>query len=269
MCDPRDLVSDNDFYDWLVGFIDAEGNFTIKVSENKFSIQFLLKIDLHLDDKSVLEYVCKRLQIGTVGIYESSSIVRWVVTKSSDLDKLIAILNKRTLNTTKYLDYLKWLEAINLWRQAKLSPNTQLGKSVKLATRTKILELKAGMNKNKTSFFPIANHEIIITPYWFLGFLEGDGSFGINTLHFSTIFSLEQRYTEKPVLIAIAEYLKGLIPTHLSELKDRQTLVTIFDTPARSERRKPTTTLAFTHLQFLFEVIVPFFDNLTFFSFFS
>ena len=254
-----------------MGFSDAESSFIIhKVLDKNGNISkfsFMFTIELHIDDLHTLEFIKNKLELGNIRIYKDKCI--FTISDKQGVYKLISIFDKFNLNTTKYLDYLKWLEAINLWRQAKLSPNTQLGKSVKLATRTKILELKAGMNKNKTSFFPIANHEIIITPYWFLGFLEGDGSFGINTLHFSTIFSLEQRYTEKPVLIAIAEYLKGLIPTHLSELKDRQTLVTIFDTPARSERRKPTTTLAFTHLQFLFEVIVPFFDNLTFFSFFS
>lgn len=126
--DTRNLVNDADFIEWLVGFIDAEGNFSIRVSANKPSIAFGFKIDLHSDDKAVLDYICNRLQIGQTRKYESSTIVRWSVSDFSGFRKLIAILlrgfaDNRTLNTSKYLDYLMWKEAINLWlAQAQKSP---------------------------------------------------------------------------------------------------------------------------------------------------
>src|SRR5215469_2345078 len=62
--DKRDLVKNSDFYEWLTGFIDGEGNFSIFKKENSFKFRFQIK--LHCDDRPVLEYIQNRLQIGKV-----------------------------------------------------------------------------------------------------------------------------------------------------------------------------------------------------------
>lgn len=122
------------------------------------------------------------------------------------------------------------------------------------------------MNKNRTTFFPIADHKIIISPYWFLGFWEGDGSFVVHSKSFQTTFALEQKYTEKPVLDALAGFIKGLIPEHLPELKYRSSIISVSDYPSRDRglNESPTSVLRFSHSLLLWEVIIPFFENLTF-----
>lgn len=141
--DKRDLVSDFKFKDWLVGFID--GTFIIKVKQNSLNFEFIFAIALHIDDRDVLEYICNRLQIGKIGIYEESNVAKWVVSNKSDILKLIEILDMRSLNTSKYYDYFNWKEAFNLREEAKKSKNL----SLKTEIQTKILALKANMNKNK------------------------------------------------------------------------------------------------------------------------
>ena len=37
------------------------------------------------------------------------------------------------------------------------------------------------MNSGRTDFVMPANHNIIIKPYWLLGFIEGEGCFSIQT----------------------------------------------------------------------------------------
>jgi hypothetical protein len=37
------------------------------------------------------------------------------------------------------------------------------------------------MNTLRTKFILPNSHKILITPYWFLGFIEGDGSFSVST----------------------------------------------------------------------------------------
>lgn len=261
--DNRDLVDDASFIEWLVGFIDAEGNFTIRVRDNTPSIGFVFKIDLHSDDRAILDYICNRLQIGQTGVYDSGAVARWSVSDFKGLSKLIGIIDLRSLNTSKYLDYLKWKEAINLWRKAVESGTDP---TQKLAIRADILNLKASMNKNRNTFFPIPGHKINISPYWFLGFLEGDGSFVVNSQSFQTTFAIELTYTEKPVLIALSEFIKGLIPDHLTELKDRPSIISVSEYPSRGLTKKPTAVLRFSHFQLLCEVITPFFDQLTFFT---
>lgn len=45
--------------------------------------------------------------------------------------------------------------------------------------KSKILSLKASINKNKTSFIQKICYQIRITPYWLLGFILGDVSFTV------------------------------------------------------------------------------------------
>ena len=37
------------------------------------------------------------------------------------------------------------------------------------------------MNTLRTNFILPNSHKILITPYWLLGFIEGDGSFSVST----------------------------------------------------------------------------------------
>lgn len=37
------------------------------------------------------------------------------------------------------------------------------------------------MNTSRTNFVLPDSHKILITPYWLLGFIEGEGSFSVST----------------------------------------------------------------------------------------
>lgn len=46
----------------------------------------------------------------------------------------------------------------------------------------RIISLKNGMNSNREIFtFQTTKSQIIINPYWFIGFIEGEGTFAIKT----------------------------------------------------------------------------------------
>lgn len=46
----------------------------------------------------------------------------------------------------------------------------------------RIISLKNGMNSNREIFtFQTTKSQIIINPYWFIGFIEGEGIFAIKT----------------------------------------------------------------------------------------
>lgn len=68
-------------------------------------------------------------------------------------------------------------------------------------------------------------------------------------------------YSEKPVLIALSKFIKGLIPQDLSRLKNRSTIVNLFDIAPRAETYKPTTVLGLSDFQLLYNVMVPFFNE--------
>jgi hypothetical protein len=232
------------------------------------NFSFIFKIDLHRDDISVLEYICNRLKIGKVSLLNtkdkhnnSGTVVRWNIVTIMDIERLIKIIDNRYLNTSKHLDYLKWKQAFYIKKESKYAKI-----DTKKENKLQILNLKLSMNKNKTSFFPIANHNIIITPYWFLGFLEGDGCFMVKSRHYQNIFAIELTISEKPVLIALSDFIKELIPNYLLNLKNRSTIIGLSDVPSRSLTRKPKVKLSFSYFQLICEIIIPFFDKLTFFT---
>ena len=73
------------------------------------------------------------------------------------------------------------------------------------------------MNSLRTNFIFPLTHKILITPYWFLGFIEGEGSFSVSTLksfplRFNIVQSIIIQMTicEKNVLEAIKLFLLEL-----------------------------------------------------------
>jgi hypothetical protein len=104
------------FIQWFVGFSDGESSFSIvpkkddKGKINRFT--FMFSIGLHQDDIDVLYTIQKSLGIGKVR--KSNNECKFTVNDIKGIQKLIAIFDKYSLNTTKYLDYIDFKEAFNL-----------------------------------------------------------------------------------------------------------------------------------------------------------
>ena len=50
---------------------------------------------------------------------------------------------------------------------------------IKTDTKSKILDIKGQINNSRTSFVLPLSHKIEITPFWLLGFIEGEGWFHV------------------------------------------------------------------------------------------
>ena len=146
-----------DFYSWFVGFSDAESSFNIvpkqdsKGNINRFTFMFV--IGLHLDDLEALNYIQNKLNIGIVRIAKDEC--KFVVTKEEELSVVISIFDMHNLNTSKYLDYLDFKKAFNLYF------NREEGLTEGLKKR--ILELKGGMNTKRLDFNMLTEHKIRVT----------------------------------------------------------------------------------------------------------
>jgi hypothetical protein len=70
------------------------------------------------------------------------------------------------------------------------------------------LALKASMNKARTDYSMPADHKIVITMPWLLGFLEGDGCFSFSGV--KPRLSIQLTLSEKPVLVAINTFFGGI-----------------------------------------------------------
>ena len=257
--DKRNLVSDTDFYEWLRGFTDAEGCFSIFKQGDYFKFRFQIK--LHCDDRPLLEYIQNRLQIGKVyplNLNSHTDHARWVLMSKKDLYKLIKICDINPLNTTKYLDYINWKEAFLLYFSLKTD-------NISLHAKTKIFNLQSCMNDNRTNFDYPQDHNVKITPYWLLGFTEGEAHFGVNKIDFSQAYALEQIHYQQKTIESIREFLLSINIDFFKNSMIKSNIISVHNLPARNTS-KPKIRITIRNLKYLSEVLIPFFDKLTFFS---
>lgn len=66
------------------------------------------------------------------------------------------------------------------------------------------------MNKSRTDFQMPTDHEIKVTPYWFLGFFEGEGSVFVFKKNYTLGISISQSLIDSATILKIAEFLEQL-----------------------------------------------------------
>jgi len=113
------------------------------------------------------------------------------------------------LFTTKWLDYLdfklvvKFLSSTNTTRVS----NTKLEWAV---------SIKNNMNSSRTVFYYSLIPTLKVNPYWLLGFIEGEGTFGFK--NFSPYFQIGQHIKSFKVLLSASQLEGGGIALFLQSL---------------------------------------------------
>jgi hypothetical protein len=168
-----------------------------------------LKINLHVDDKDVLFAIIELLDMGKVytttfkfnGKITDIYVCTLCITRKEDLDKLISIFNKYHLNGVKYLDYIDFVKAYNLYFNRKDGILTK-------ELISQILNLKNNINKNRINFNMPFDHKVTISDPYFLGLMEGEGSFHFIRTRAIAGFDIKLTAKQKPLLLNVKQYLK-------------------------------------------------------------
>jgi len=131
-----------EFVEWLRGFIDSEGNFVIESMNNGRSYRFNFQITLHIDDIETLYFINRKL--GGIGkIRDKGTNAVFTIRAQKDIIKIIDILSKNPLNTKKYLDFVDFKRAFELYISSKVK-TTELIREISL--------IKSNMNRGRTNF---------------------------------------------------------------------------------------------------------------------
>lgn len=196
-----DFKEQSSFLNWFSGFTDAEGNFLISLDRGY--IRFRFRINLHIDNLEALNTIKSILQIGSVTVDKDKNICSFVVQDFSHIrDILCPIFIQFPLLTSKKLDFQDFHKAVLIKNKNK----SHLSDSDK----SKIILLKNGMNSSREKFTDFSiNSQINVNPDWFIGFLEGEGTFGIKTGS-SIYFQVAQKITSVDCLNAIKTFLINL-----------------------------------------------------------
>lgn len=194
-----DFNEQSSFLNWFTGFTDAEGNFLISLDRG--FIRFRFKILMHIDNLEALNIIKSILKIGSVTIDKDRRYCSFVVQNFSDIrDVICPIFLQFPLLTSKRLDFQDFHKAVLIKNKNHLS-NTD---------KNRIIFLKNGMNSKREIFTNFSiNSQINVNLDWFIGFLEGEGTFGIKTGS-SMYFQFAQKITSVESLNAIKTFLINL-----------------------------------------------------------
>lgn len=199
------------FYQWLVGFTDGDGSFSIVRQNNKWSLTFKLSQSTY--NLRVLHFIKKQLKAGNIYIEKDGSHAHFRIRDRKLIESIIfPIFDKYPLLTTKQFNYNKFKEAYTILT------NPSLNKLEKDILIFNIINIKPPLNyissawelvENKITNFEDASK--IISKAWLIGFTEAEGCFYLVAKTANRIchaFEITQKL-DKIVLIGI-KYILGI-----------------------------------------------------------
>ena len=195
---------------WAIGLLDAEGYIGFNKNGNKKWVT-VIKVSMKNTNARAIYKLKDIFKVGNIYKSKDGVITYKLTNKNKFLNHLKPILEKYPLQTCKYFEYLKLLEAINILNS---NDNTDI-------KHNKLLLLKEEVKILKTNRY-LKSPFLNLNPFWLAGFIEGDGSFQINK-NLQLVFELGQAYNHV-LMSEIKNYLK--ITSKLNIRKDN-TYVTV------------------------------------------
>lgn len=126
---------DDDFGNWLAGFIDGEGCFLIRKrmdgrgrNKDNYGYSCDLVIQLRQDDADILLEIQKNTRLGKItynrayGSTQQNNTVKWRVGAKSELLQIVALLDRFPLRAKKKKDY-------EIWKRAVMEHSNKYGKN--------------------------------------------------------------------------------------------------------------------------------------------
>jgi len=253
-------MSYENFTEWFRGITDAEGCFYIRIRKEKSSTKptFQFLIYLHKDDTPLLIKIKETLNIGRV--IKGSHFAGYYVDNFNELLKLFDIFDKTPLNTTKNLNYLAFKRSYEIWNN--YLNNKKLSRDIIME---EINIIKNNMNKKRNSYIQHSDHKIVISSYWLLGFIEGDGYFCIHKRNYTHEFGISLVDTELDVLIEIKKFLSQL--NNFKLFNYNQNLIRITkESKKRGVNNKLIIKLTILNTDFIKTVFIPLLDSMIWMS---
>jgi hypothetical protein len=163
------------FYQWLVGFTDGDGTFSISCSNGKWSL--IYKLSQQEYNARLLYFIKSQLGVGKINKV-NNTVSYWVRDRKKLADVIFPIFDNYPLLTSKYFNYLKLKEAYNILEDTNLTKIKQdelmlnLVKTVPSSDYISPVWVKV---HNKVSNTNEAN--MVMSKAWLIGFTEAEGNF--------------------------------------------------------------------------------------------
>ena len=241
------FITEN-FIQWFTGFTDAEGNFHLslkyldKIAQTYKSHQLTFQIALHIDDLQTLIFIQNQLGCGSIMKDSKNPKANFAISKLEDLKLVILPIFVRSqyfgLRSSKVHSFNLFNEVVSFVDRGQHL--TAKGKLQMIAYKNQFAKLFDQ---------PQSSLPGKLTPYWLLGFTEGDACFSTSGL--ST---------------ARCKYENIIFESSLfEEIKLFLGVTTTIQYPSERDRNKNETkvvVLDITKIEYLYLVIIPLFANL-------
>ena len=215
------------------------------------------KISLHIDDVKVLHTIESNLGFGRIVEENSRNSCSFIVEDSLNIDKLCDIFNHYPLHTSKKLDFISFYE-VSLIRATN--------KAISDVDMKKIVSIKNSMNSKREIFtYGASKSQIIINPNLFIGFIEGEGTFGIKTGS-SLYFQVAQKNTSQECLNGITNFLLNLSSNAITYNNDPDSKILPINITNTINVRTNVVSLAIANTDALYYYLLPFLDSSKFYS---
>lgn len=246
--------TNKDFLYWFSGFTDAEGNFLVAIDRKYVKLRF--KINLHVDDIEVLYTIKSKLGFGRVVEESNRNSCSFIVEDTLSINKLCDIFNHYPLHTSKKLDFISFYEVLLIKTTNKVLSEVDMGK---------IISIKNSMNSKREIFtYGTSKPQIIINPNWFIGFIEGEGTFGIKTGS-SLYFQVAQKNTSQECLNGITNFLLDL-SSNAAIHNDPDNKILPINITNTINIRTNVVSLAIANIDALYYYLLPYLDSSKFYS---
>jgi hypothetical protein len=165
------------FSQWLVGFTDGDGTFSIARQNGTWSLIF--KLGQSTYNLRLLHYVKKQLGVGSIYVEKNGSMAHFRIRDRKILESVIfPIFDKYPLLTSKQFNYLKFKEAFAILSDPTLSKSEKVTLVSNIVNRELPVDYISpiwSIINNKVSDY--ASASLVMSKAWLVGFTEAEGSF--------------------------------------------------------------------------------------------
>jgi len=165
------------FEQWLVGFTDGDGSFSVLRQGDKWSLTF--KISQNIYNLRALHYIKKELGAGSIFVESKNDMAHFRIRNLKVInEKIFPIFDKYPLLTTKYFNYNIFKETYRILDNKDF---TKLEKSNLLEnlllTKPSNSYICPAWDNVSQPLIDVNEAKKVISKAWLIGFIEAEGSF--------------------------------------------------------------------------------------------